>query len=144
LNLARPDPALLDAGRYPLYYAVPTRYVDLDSNRHVNNVAVVALIEEAYARLNADMDKSAVTDRRIVVAQRSVSYLEEIGYPATVDVHIAVIAIGRTSWTVATLGVHAGIAAVYGEATLVGTAADRSALPDAFRAVLESYRIAAV
>jgi acyl-CoA thioester hydrolase len=97
--MAKPDPALLDPARYPFHCVIPTRFGDLDINMHLNNVALVAILEDGRVRFHhASGFHHAMAGLTAMVASFSVEYLGQAFYPQPLDVHVAVAQIGRTSF----------------------------------------------
>ncbi len=50
----KPDAYRLILGNYPLSVTVPSRFRDLDTLGHINNVAIGSFYEEGRARLNRE------------------------------------------------------------------------------------------
>lgn len=97
--MAKPDPALLDPARYPFHCTLATRFGDLDTNRHLNNVAVVGILEDARVRFHdASGFHDAMVEMTMMVASFAVEYLGQAYYPQPLDVSVAVARIGRTSY----------------------------------------------
>ncbi len=105
--MAKPDPALLDPARYPFHCAVATRFGDLDINMHLNNVALLGIIEDARVRFNhasgffqATPHHSSRAGITTMVASLAIEFLDQAYYPQPLDAHVAVAHIGRTSYVV--------------------------------------------
>lgn len=99
--MAKPDPALLDPARYPFHCAIATRFGDLDTNLHLNNVALVGILEDARVRFHHASGFHGITgDRTTMVASFTIEYLGQAWYPKPLDVHAAVTRVGRTSFAV--------------------------------------------
>jgi acyl-CoA thioester hydrolase len=102
--MTRPTPALLDPANYPFHVEITTRFADLDVQRHVNNVAMAAMIEDGRARFHRHINLVVLRDGGIpVVVANEINYLSEAHYPDPVSAFVGVLAVGRTSWTLATL-----------------------------------------
>lgn len=128
--MAKPDPALLDPARYRRTAVIATRYADLDTNRHVNNIAMGAMFEDARVRFQIDLAADGVM-HSFMVASFAVEYLNQAHYPAPIVFHSAVIAHGRTSITVLQLAVQEGTPVALGTSVMVLTDGTRPApLPD--------------
>jgi len=87
--------------------SVPVRWGDLDAYGHVNNVAIVGLLEQA--RVQAFWDPGAPvlptlaagTPLQVVVADAHVTYRRAIPYVQAVDVAVTVPQIGGASFVIA-------------------------------------------
>lgn len=102
--MARPDPALLDLARYPFTHQITTRFADVDPNRHLNNVALAAMMEDARVRFNLAMGSAVkIGERRAMVASVAMEYLSQGHFPDPVTVHCAIERVGNSSWTVVQL-----------------------------------------
>ncbi|HEX7752631.1 MAG TPA: acyl-CoA thioesterase [Novosphingobium sp.] len=102
--MPKPDPALLDLTRYPYRTPIEPRFGDLDVNMHVNNVALIGLIEETRVRFHRDCGYGwRQQGFSAMIASLSIEFLGEAFYPGSLDVHIALAQIGRTSQTVCQL-----------------------------------------
>lgn len=99
--MAKPDPTLLDAARYPFTCEIATRFADLDPNNHINNVAMAALLEDGRVRFNKSIDMApGRPDARFMVASVAIDYLAQAHYPELVACLSGTAALGRTSITV--------------------------------------------
>lgn len=106
--MARPDPALLDPRRFRHRTEIATRYVDLDPNQHVNNIAIAAMFQDGRIRFMRDSLAFELDDAGVMVANFTIDYVGETFYPAPVEVHSAVTRIGRTSVEVLQLAAQDG------------------------------------
>jgi acyl-CoA thioester hydrolase len=87
--------------------SVPVRWGDLDAYGHVNNVAVLGILEQA--RVQAFWDPGAPvlptlaagTPIQVVVADAHVTYRRAIPYVQAVDVSVTVPKIGGASFEIA-------------------------------------------
>jgi acyl-CoA thioester hydrolase len=96
---AAADPARLVRETYPFRVDVRARFGDLDTNRHVNNVALAGWYVDALAELHLDvlgyptggpLDSLAPSSLRI-------DYLAEVQYPAIHQLRVGVVALDDTS-----------------------------------------------
>ena len=86
--------------------SVPVRWGDLDAYGHVNNVAIMGLLEQA--RVQAFWDPGAPvlpplaagSPVQVVVADARVSYLKAIPYVQAVDVAVTVPKVGGASFVI--------------------------------------------
>jgi acyl-CoA thioester hydrolase len=102
----RPHPARLTLSTYPMRHPLEARYADMDSNGHLNNLALEAMHENTRATLNRGafpgVYENATRRLRLVVANHVVHFLRESHWPATIDTAGGVGRIGRTSYVIAT------------------------------------------
>lgn len=150
---ARPPRARDDAGRtdpasYPLLFEVRAMYSDLDTNRHVNNVAYARWFEEGRSQLNLHAFGEASfldppPDVQLLLASTQIDYLAPVGYPATVTVASAVLRVGAASWGVVHALFHGGRCAALGEGVMVKASGGRpTRLDQQERAALAKFRLA--
>jgi len=98
--MARPDPALLDAARYPHRCTIEPRFGDLDVNMHVNNVALASILEEARVRFHRDSGLIAIRGgASTMVASLNIDFVDQTRFPDAIEVLTGISAIGRTSKT---------------------------------------------
>lgn len=90
----------LDLENYPMRHTVPTRYADQDENRHLNNVAVALIIQEARVRFNLRVRDSLPPEElnRMMVAHLGIDYIAEGFYPLDVETGVGISRVGRTSY----------------------------------------------
>lgn len=143
--MPRPAPWRLDSASYPHHDTVQTRFQDLDTMGHLNNVAFAALFESARIKFNHAFGRRASADDpfRAVVARNEINYLAEGSYPEDVVISTGVGRIGTRSWDIVALMEQNGRAIATCDSTLVMTASSGDALPEAFRAVIEGMRVRA-
>ncbi len=99
----RSDPRRHQPGTYPWTAALDTRFGDMDPNRHLNNVAVMRLYEEARVRFHGMLRAAypALGRPRVLGARGEVDYLGEGRYPAPVEVGLGVASFGTSSYRAA-------------------------------------------
>jgi acyl-CoA thioester hydrolase len=122
--MAKPDPALLDPARYPFRCAIEPRFTDIDTNLHLNNVALAGILEEGRVRFHrtSGYHMHAMTSMAVSFA---VEYLGQAHYPEALDVWVAATHIGRTSHTLAELVQQQGRLVAYARTVLVCVREDR-------------------
>jgi acyl-CoA thioester hydrolase len=132
--MAKPDPALLDPTRYPFHCAIATRFGDLDTNMHLNNVALVGIFEDARVRFHGVAGfHEAMTGGTTMVASMAIEYLGQAYYPQPLDLHIAVTRLGRTSYVLQQLARQEDRVVSFAQSVMVCVADDRPApIPAAF------------
>ncbi|WP_298812513.1 thioesterase family protein [uncultured Sphingomonas sp.] len=137
--MPRPAPYRLDLASYPVRETVPTRYQDLDAMGHINNVAFAALFETARVRFNWVLGRFNRDDGfRAVVAMNAVNYLAEGSFPADVEIATGIGRIGTRSWEIHAVMHQNGRAIATCDTVLVMTDPKEGAIPDDFRAALQS------
>ncbi|MFM2301022.1 MAG: hypothetical protein RLZZ84_758 [Pseudomonadota bacterium] len=136
--MPRPDPALLDPARYPFTVATTTRFADVDPNRHLNNVALAAMMEDGRVRFNFAIGfRDAIAPRRAMVASMGIEYLAQGYFPDPVEVRAAIEGAGRTSFAVIQLLTQGGRNVAFARSVIVCIDGDTpSSIPDAFRTEL--------
>src|SRR5262245_25348164 len=102
----RDEPQRLDVRSYPAQIRMRASFSDVDSFRHLNNVAIARFFEEGRAALNMALfgvDTMVRPDSRaqMLIAAVSIEYLSEGNYPGEVNVGTAVSRVGRSSYTLA-------------------------------------------
>lgn len=127
-----PDRLLLD--RYPVRTIIPTRFQDLDSMGHINNVAFAALFEDARVRFNWALGRLNRGDGfRAVVARNEINYLAEGSYPEDVVIATGVGRIGTRSWDILAVMHQNDRAIATCDTTIVMTHPLDGGIPDDFR-----------
>jgi acyl-CoA thioester hydrolase len=127
--MAKPDAYLLDPGQYPLRTEIGLRYSDLDVNRHLNNVALIDILQDARGYYHRASGMSRATSQfTLMVANLNVQFLGEGFYGQPVICHTGLRALGRTSQTVAQLALQADRPIAYAETVMV-TILDGGAAP---------------
>ena len=136
-------PELIDPANYEYGIDIPTRFADMDINAHVNNAALLSIFEDARVRFSAQIGANPLlSERRILIVATHLEYLAQTHYPTPVHVKIGVLALGRSSWSLAHLGLQDGAATGFLRATLVSSEGAR-ALPmlDAHRQCLQRHML---
>lgn len=137
--LGRIDRKRFDSAEFPAQVALPIRFDDLDVLWHVNNVAIIALLQEARVHFNRTMPLPPLADgMRTVVGAMTVEYGGELTYPGGVEVKSGIMDIGRTSYTFGQLIRQNDQSTVYSQITMVVTdKAGPTPIPQPFRSALE-------
>ena len=143
--MARPDPALLDPSRYPFACEVPTRFADLDVNRHLNNVALAGMVEEGRVRFHQTSGFiGALRGLSAMVASMHVEFVGQGFYPQTMVAHAGAARIGRSSYTLDLLLVQDGRAVAFAESVIVCVSDGvPTELPQGFRDAVVDWMIRA-
>lgn len=88
-----------DIAAYPVVTPVSLRYSDQDPMRHINNVAITAILESGRSGLMEAIFQEASPKRGMVLVSLMVDYLHEITFPDTVEVAGRLEKIGGRSMT---------------------------------------------
>ncbi|MGY6628292.1 MAG: acyl-CoA thioesterase [Oceanicaulis sp.] len=100
----KPEPYRLMRDAYPVSVIVPTRFRDLDTLGHLNNVALGSFYEEGRAQLNRaafPREMRHESALRMLIADVHIAYLAEAHYPGDIEVAAGVGHIGRSSYVIA-------------------------------------------
>ncbi len=133
--MPKPDPALLDPARYPFCCAIETRFGDLDLNQHLNNVALTGLLEEGRVRFHRTTGHRPRDDGAAsMVASLAIEFIGQSHFPDPLDMHVAALQVGRTSYRLAQLVTQSARTVAYAESVMVCIRDNRPAeLSQAFR-----------
>ena len=143
--MAKPDPALLESARYRFSHTITTRFSDMDSNRHINNVAIATMLEDARVRFGQVAGLHDVMDGglRPMVASVGIEYLAQGHFPHPVVAYVATEDVGRSSWRVVQFLAQDGQPIAFARSVIVCTDGLRSApIPQAFRDSLMEWALA--
>lgn len=107
--MARPDAWRLSPEAYAFVTTLDTRFADLDTMGHINNVAISAMFETARIRFHHHMGRHPQEQGvRWLVAAVSLNYVAESHFPYPFDIHCAIGHIGTTSWTISSAAFQKG------------------------------------
>lgn len=107
--MAKPELWRLDACSYPVSMPIQTRFSDLDSLGHINNVAMAGIFETARVHFHHLFGKHpADLGMRWLVAAVDLKYVEEAHFPYDVVVHSGIGHIGNSSWTLFSAAIQQG------------------------------------
>lgn len=143
--MPKPDPALLDPARYPFRCAIEPRFGDLDTNMHLNNVALAGILEEGRVRFHYTSKYNEVLAGMTSMAVSfAVEYLGQAHYPAPLDVHVAATRMGRSSHTLSQLVLQQGRLVAYAQAVLVCVQDDKpTEIPPSFAEAIKPWMLKA-
>lgn len=129
-----------DPAAYPFRHEVRSRWGDMDSLGHLNNVAIARYYEDARVTFH----EQAVPGRlRIVLAEITIRYLSEAHHPGLYTVGTGVARLGTSSVTHLSGLFLDGVAVGACRSVVVHTGPDGPApLPDDARAGLSRYLLA--
>ena len=141
--MAKPDPSLLDPKRYPFTCEIETRYGDLDTNAHINNVALVSICQEGRTRFHrASGFNIGSTGVSAMIVSHTIEYLGQGQHPSPITVLGAVIASGRTSQTMAQLLMQDGRVLAYAQSVIICTRDGKpTALPVSFLETIADWML---
>jgi acyl-CoA thioester hydrolase len=145
--MAKPDPALLDPARYPFVCEIATRFSDLDTNLHINNVALAGICEDARVRFHKASGYHAALGQSgtgAMVASFTVEYLGQGYHPDPLSVHVAAERIGSTSYSLVQLVRQGDRTIGFTRATMVVVSDGRPApIPELFRTSVAPWMLQA-
>lgn len=95
----KPEPFRLLRSSYPYVRRVIARFSDMDTEGHLNNVALASFYEDARVSFLRAVPGHA-TAYRFVIAHISISYLAEAHYPGEYDVGLGVSRFGTRSFDI--------------------------------------------
>ena len=141
--MAKPDPAELDPARYPFHCSLATRYGDVDSNRHVNNVALASMLETARVRFHhASGFHASLVGMGAMMGSLAVEFLGQAYYPEPLDFHEGATSLGRTSFKFQQLVMQSGRVVALARSVMICVADGRPApLPQAFADSVRSWMV---
>ena len=140
----KPEPFRLHRAAYPYFRRVIARFSDMDSERHLNNVALASFYEDGrvsflHGLAGGELRKSF----RFVIANISISYLAEAHYPGDYDIGLGVSRFGNKSFDIG-CGLFIGdkCVGVCDTTQVVIGDVGPIPIPSALRRALESKRLA--
>ncbi len=92
-------PVRLGRSAYALFRAIPTRWMDNDAFRHVNNVVYYSYFDTAVNTYMIESGVLDISDSPVVglVAETGCSYFESVAFPEILEAGLAVTRLGRSS-----------------------------------------------
>ncbi|WP_404479555.1 acyl-CoA thioesterase [Novosphingobium sp. BL-52-GroH] len=141
--MPRPDPALLDPARYPFSSSIEPRFSDLDINKHINNVAMAAFLEDGRVRFHHESGyRDGLAGLSSMIASVAIEYMGEAHYPDPLTVHCAVEDTGRTSHRLVQLVMQDNRIVAFSRSVMVAVGQHGPApLPAAFADHVEHWRL---
>ncbi|MDF2604812.1 thioesterase family protein [Sphingomonas sp.] len=146
--MSRPVPWRLDLSSYPKREVKQTRFQDLDTMGHLNNVAYAALFEDARVRMNQQLGrvnrgKMAEGSFRAVVARNEINYLAEGSFPEDVEIGLGIGRIGNRSFEMLAAAFQSGACIATCDTTIVMTDPKGESLPADFVERLKAVQVKA-
>lgn len=141
--MPRPPKHLLDPANYRFEVEVPTRFDDIDSLDHINNVAMAAVFQEGRTRFDQQL-RVGMPGLRLatLIVSAHLEYLQQTYYPAPIVVKVAVEQIGGASKTLVQLALQDGKPTAFCRTVDVNANDGRpSPVPDAWRARLAEFAL---
>lgn len=139
------DPARLRRETYGYAVELAVRYGDLDTNNHLNNVAFSRFFEEGRVRLHHALGGRRELDFRPIVANISIDYLKEGGWPAPIEACAGIVRFGTSSYVVGQALFQEGACIAVSNTVMVNRDADGpggAPLSEALRTALEPLLLA--
>jgi acyl-CoA thioester hydrolase len=136
--MAKPEAWRLSPDAYTFATTLDTRFGDLDTMGHVNNVAISAIFETARIRFHHHMGRHPQEHGvRWLVAAVSLNYVEESHFPYPFEIRCAIGHIGTTSWTISSAAFQKGVCVATCDTTVVTHGPEgRREIDDAVREVM--------
>lgn len=144
-----PSPERFKLNSYPFTVEIQSRFGDMDSLNHINNVATARFFEEARVRFSMRLRERSILldlhqETRIVTAEVAMRYLREIFYPEPVVVALAVLRVGNSSYQVGCGMFQHGHCVALSDAVLVRSEKNGpTPLPDELKQIMAEYQIKA-
>ncbi len=137
--MAKPEAWRLSPDAYAFVTTLDTRFGDMDTMGHINNVAISAMFETARIRFHHHMGRHPHEHAvRWLVASVSLNYVEEAHFPYPFEVHCAIGHIGKTSWTVSSAAFQKGVCVATCDTTVVTHGTEgRRIIDDTVRQVMQ-------
>jgi len=133
-------------GDFPFSVAIPIRYSDLDTLKHVNNVKIVDIYQEARVQFHREvfreLRRSEMGDDGYekVLADMRVTYLRETHFPYPVVVGCGLTRLGNSAYTISAAMFQNGVLVGTSDAVLVYFKDSKSyPIPDESRSILANY-----
>ena len=142
--MAKPDPTQLDPARYPFHCTIATRYGDMDSNQHVNNVALAGMLEDARVRFHhASGFHASMVGMGAMMGSLAIEFLGQAYYPEPLEFHEGATSLGRTSFQFQQLAMQGGRVVAFARSVMICVADGRPVpLPDAFVDSVRKWMVA--
>ena len=137
--MAKPESWRFSPDAYRFITSIDTRFQDLDTMGHINNVAISGIFETARIRFHHHLGRHPQEQGvRWLVANVSLNFIEESHFPYPFEVHCAIGHIGRTSWTISSAGFQKGVCVATCDTTVVTHGAEgRRSIDDTLREAME-------
>ena len=97
--MAKPDPQRLQLAAYPIHRHTEPRFGDVDALRHLNNVALGRIYEDARVRFfdGIGIREAFEPGSGFVMAELTIQYLAEGQFPDPLIVGTGVVKVGGAS-----------------------------------------------
>ena len=137
--MAKPESWRFSPDAYRFITSIDTRFQDLDTMGHINNVAISGIFETARIRFHHHLGRHPQEQGvRWLVANVNLNFIEESHLPYPFEVHCAIGHIGRTSWTISSAGFQKGVCVATCDTTVVTHGAEgRRMIDDTLREAME-------
>lgn len=139
--MAKPDPLLLNPARYPFHCEIGSRFGDMDTNQHLNNVALASMFEDARVRFHrASGYSQASTGASTMIASFAIEYMGQAFYPDPLTLYAAVEKMGRTSYTISQFAMQNNRPVAYALSVVVCVRDGQPvALPEDFTTTIQAW-----
>ena len=141
--MPKPQSWQLDPRSYPFNHRTETRFADMDTLGHINNVSMAGLFEHGRGMFNhaIEVQRRAPGQRWLIVSV-NLDYIAEAHFPEHVDVACGILRVGGSSWDIASAAFQSGECKATCITTIVLTDSNGpTALPDSLREEFERLRV---
>ena len=140
--MSKPEPWRTDPAIYPFSSPTQTRFGDLDTLGHINNVSMAGLFENGRIMFNRSLGLAHIPGERWLIANVSIAYMREAHFPKDVIIASGIGRIGTTSWMIASAAFQADQCVALCDTVVVYTEGHTAVpLPDEFKAAFEANMI---
>jgi len=141
--MAKPESWRLDRSNYPFETLVSTRFQDLDTMGHINNVAMAGLFETGRVHFHHHIGRHPHDQGvRWLIAAVNLSYLREAHFPHDIAIFSGLGRIGNSSWTVLSAAFQEGHCVATCDTVVVTQGPDgRRHITDAVRDALAPFLV---
>jgi acyl-CoA thioester hydrolase len=139
----KPQSWQLDPANYPFSHSTETRFADMDTLGHINNVSMAGLFEHGRGMFNhaIEVQRRAPGQRWLIVSV-NLDYIAEAHFPEHVTIASGIMRIGSSSWDIASAAFQGGECKAVCITTIVLTDnTGPTALPESLREEFERLRV---
>lgn len=142
-------PGRLERESYPFLRRHPLRYSDMDSFRHLNNVATAALFKDGRAHLNVEVfGPASINDPppgfQLLFGSITINYVRQAYIPGDAEIRSGIVRIGTTSYIFAQAAFQQDTCFALSQSVMIVASADRPRpITDVERAAMQPFLMCA-